>query len=385
MTASVDDAVADLRDGGIVCVVEGDDAEGNLVLAGDHASAEKISFFMTRARGHLTLALPESRCDELDLPRLAREASDARYQDAFTISIDAREGISWGISAADRAKTIHVAVNPSSGPADLVRPGHVSPLRARDGGVLERAGRNEAGVDLVRLAGCTPAAVACDVIADDGSLTTGAALLEWCAREGIKVVSVTDVIAYRRRVDKIVRRLTEVSLPTTAGDFRAIAFGELMSNRTHVALVKGEVEGKQDVLVRVHSACLFGDVFGTQLCDCQRELDAALKRIDAEGEGVVLYLVNDRSAADLSQLLARSPDDAEVPAHARLARSSRDYGIGAQVLRELGLSTIRVLTNFPRDLSALEPFGLTVVEQVPLEDGVSVEGLGTHHQDVGLA
>lgn len=353
--------------------------------AAEFTSPQTLSFYLTQARGHITVAMPAARCDELELPSLAQHFSESRYQDAFAISVDAREGVSMGISAEDRSRTIRVLVDPDSVASDLTRPGHVTPLRAMNGGVFERAGRNEAGVDLARLAGCVPAVVACDVLGDDGSLVTGSELVGWCREHDINVVTLRAVVAHRRRVETIVERVNEVRLPTSFGDFRAVAFRDLVSGRSHLALVKGAVDGKEAVLVRVHSGCLFGDVFRARSCDCRRELMGALERVEEEGEGVVLYLVNDRSGTDLAQQLGVLPTHRQASIHARMKRSTQDYGIGAQILKDLGLSTIRVLTNFPRNMSGLEAFGLEVVEQVPFGSDTLEASVARHHQDAGLA
>jgi 3,4-dihydroxy 2-butanone 4-phosphate synthase/GTP cyclohydrolase II len=328
------------------------------------------------------------------------ERNETPYGTAFTVSIEAREGISTGISAADRSRTIQVAVDPSQGADALVQPGHVFPLRARRGGVLERTGQTEAAVDLARLAGLQPAGVVCEVMKDDGTMARVPDLIEFCREHALKLVTVADLIEYRRRREKLVERVATVRMPTAHGEFTAVAFKEKLTGKHHVALVKGEVEGAQNVLVRVHSECLTGDVFHSLRCDCGEQLEHALERIEREGRGVLLYMAQEgRGIGLLNKLRAyelqeQGLDTVEANLELGFPADARDYGIGNQVLADLGLTTIRILTNNPKKLTGIEGFGLTVVEQVPIEVSPNEEnarylatkreklGHRLHHQDL---
>ena len=289
------------------------------------------------------------------------------------MSIEAREGVSTGISAHDRARTIQVAIDPSSTPNDLVQPGHVFPLRAKPGGVLQRAGQTEAAVDLARLAGLIPAGVVCEIMNEDGSMARVPDLTTFCERHDLKLVTVADLIEYRRRMEKLVERVVSVHLPTEHGEFQAIAYRELIDGKRHVALVKGDVEGAENVLVRVHSECLTGDVFHSLRCDCGEQLELSLDRIEAEGSGVLLYMAQEgRGIGLLNKLKAyelqeSGLDTVEANLELGFPADAREWGIGNQILADLGLTTIRILTNNPAKLSGLDGYGLTVVEQVPIE------------------
>jgi 3,4-dihydroxy 2-butanone 4-phosphate synthase/GTP cyclohydrolase II len=353
----------------------------------------------THGRGLICLCLTELRCDELQL-RPMTERNETPYGTAFTISIEAREGISTGISAPDRSRTIQVAIDPSKGAADLVQPGHVFPLRARPGGVLQRAGQTEAAVDLARLAGLNPAGVVCEVMNDDGTMARVPDLIPYCERHGVKMITVADLIEYRRRTEKLVERTTAVRLPTAYGEFTALAFREKLTGKHHLALVKGEVEGAHEVLVRVHSECLTGDVFHSLRCDCGEQLDQALLQIAAEDRGVLLYMAQEgRGIGLLNKLRAyelqeNGLDTVEANLELGFPEDAREWGIGNQILADLGLTTIRILTNNPKKISGLEGFGLTVVEQVPIEMPPNAEnrrylatkraklGHRLHHQDL---
>jgi 3,4-dihydroxy 2-butanone 4-phosphate synthase / GTP cyclohydrolase II len=372
--ATIEDALEDIREGKFVVVVDAADREneGDLTIAAQFATPEAINFMAMHARGLVCLCLTEERCDELGLRQMT-DQNETPFGTAFTVSIEAREGVTTGISAPDRARTIQVAIDRSKGPGDLVQPGHVFPLRARPGGVLQRAGQTEAAVDLARLAGLNPAGVVCEIMRDDGTMARVPDLVPYCERHGLKMITVEDLIEYRRQTEKLVERMTSVRLPTAYGDFTAVAFRETMTGKHHVALVKGEVDGREDVLVRVHSECLTGDVFHSLRCDCGEQLELALERIAAEPRGVLLYMAQEgRGIGLLNKLKAYELQEAgldTVEANLELgfAADLREYGIGSQILADLGLSTIRILTNNPKKMTGIEGFGLAVVEQVPIE------------------
>ena len=399
--ASVEEAIEEIRRGRFVVVVDAADREneGDLTIAAQFATPEAINFMATHGRGLICLCLTEERCDELRL-RPMTDRNETPFGTAFTISIEAREGITTGISARDRSRTIQVAIDPSKGPADLVQPGHVFPLRARAGGVLRRAGQTEAAVDLARLAGLNPAGVVCEVMNDDGTMARVPDLIPYCAEHGLKMITVADLIEYRRRHEKLVERTTSVRLPTTYGEFTAVAFRERLTGKHHVALVKGEVDGAHDVLVRVHSECLTGDVFHSLRCDCGEQLDQALQQIAAEDRGVLLYMAQEGRGIGLLnklrtyELQEQGLDTVEANIELGFAADAREWGIGNQILADLGLTTIRILTNNPKKISGLEGYGLTVVEQVPIETPPNAEnrrylsakrdklGHRLHHQDL---
>jgi 3,4-dihydroxy 2-butanone 4-phosphate synthase/GTP cyclohydrolase II len=399
--ATIEEAIEDIRQGRFVVVVDAADREneGDLTIAAQFATPEAVNFMTKEARGLICLCLTEERCDELGLRQMT-ERNETPYGTAFTVSVEAREGVTTGISAPDRSRTIHVAVDPEAKPEDLVQPGHVFPLRAREGGVLSRAGQTEAAVDLARLAGLIPAGVVCEIMNEDGTMARVPDLIPYCERHGLKLITTAALIEYRRRHERLVERMTTVSMPTVYGDFTAVAFRETLTGKHHVALVKGDVEGAENVLVRVHSECLTGDVFHSLRCDCGEQLEQALERIAAEEQGVLLYMAQEgRGIGLLNKLRAyelqeNGYDTVEANLELGFQPDMRDYGIGNQILAELGLTTIRILTNNPKKITGIEGFGLEVVEQVPIETTPNAQnarylatkrdklGHKLHHQDL---
>ena len=371
--ASIEEAIEEIRAGRMVVVCDDEDREneGDLTMAAQFATPEAINFMAREGRGLICLALTSERCAELGLDLMAAK-NESPFETAFTVSVEAREGVTTGISAADRARTIQVAIDPHSSPRDLVQPGHVFPLKAKAGGVLERTGQTEAAVDLARLAGLNPSGVICEIMNDDGTMARVSDLEPYCERHGLKMVTVADLIAYRRRHDRLVERVVSTTLPTGFGTFTVVGYRSLVDDKHHVAMVKGDVRDKEDVLVRVHSECLTGDVFHSLRCDCGEQLESALAMIEGEGEGVLLYLAQEgRGIGLLNKLKAYNLQDGgldTVDANIELGLpvDLRDYGIGAQILVDLGLSRIRILTNNPKKIRGLEGYGLSVSEQVPI-------------------
>ena len=401
--STIDDAIEDIRAGKmvVVCDAEERENEDDLTMAAQFATPEAINFMAKHGRGLICLALTGERCDELGLDLMAAK-NESGFGTNFTVSIEAREGVSTGISAHDRARTIQVAIDPRTKPQDLVQPGHMFPLKAKSGGVLERTGQTEAAVDLARLAGLNPSGVICEVMNDDGTMARVPDLEQYCERHGLKMITVADLIAYRRKHDKLIERVVETSLPTDYGEFNVVGFCSLVDDKHHIAMVKGEVDGKDDVLVRVHSECLTGDVFHSQRCDCGQQLETALRQIEDAGEGVLLYLAQEgRGIGLLNKLRAyklqeEGLDTVDANLKLGLPADLRDYGIGAQILVDLGLSTIRLLTNNPKKIVGLEGYGLRVSDQVPIQHDATEhnrdylrtkkEKLGhlLHHQGLAL-
>jgi 3,4-dihydroxy 2-butanone 4-phosphate synthase / GTP cyclohydrolase II len=372
--ASIEEAIEAIRDGQMIIVVDDEDREneGDLTIAAEKITPAIINFMATHGRGQICLSMTGQRLDELEIP-LAVNANTTPFGTAFCVPIDAKKHVTTGISAADRAATVLAAIDSSTRPTDLARPGHISPLRARDGGVLVRTGQTEAAVDLARIAGLYPAGVICEIMNEDGTMARVPELTRFARRHKLLMITIADLINYRMRTEALVRRIAAAELPTEHGAFRVIAFESPIDRETHVALVRGDIGDGENVLVRVHSRCLTGDVFHSARCDCGPQLDAAMDRIAREGRGVLLYLNQEGRGIGLAnkirayELQDQGFDTVEANERLGFKADQRDYGIGVQILKDLGVRSMRLLSNNPRKLVGLDGYGLSVVEWLPLE------------------
>ncbi|HJV04925.1 MAG TPA: bifunctional 3,4-dihydroxy-2-butanone-4-phosphate synthase/GTP cyclohydrolase II [Actinomycetota bacterium] len=381
--SSIEDAIDDVRRGRMVIVVDDADREneGDLIIAAEKVTPEAIAFMVRHTSGVVCMPVVGERLDKLEIPLMVADATDSQ-RTAFTVSVDVVHGTTTGISAPDRAATIRAMIDPQTRPADLMRPGHVFPLRYREGGVLKRAGHTEAAVDLARLAGLYPAGVLCEIVNEDGTMARLPDLVRFARRHRLRIISIADLIRYRRRSEQLVRQVAEARIPTIYGEFRAVAYESTVDERVHVAMVMGEVGDGRDILVRVHSECLTGDVFHSMRCDCGTQLDDALGKIGAAGRGVLLYIRGHEGRAiglphklRAYRLQEDGRDTVEANVELGFEPDPRDYGIGAQILHDLGVRTMRLLTNNPAKRAGLEGYGLSIAERVPLETAPTAENL----------
>jgi 3,4-dihydroxy 2-butanone 4-phosphate synthase/GTP cyclohydrolase II len=372
--SAIEEAIADIQQGKMIVIVDDEDREneGDLMVAAEMATPELINFMAKFGRGLICLTLTESRTRELGLSMMVDD-NESAFETPFTVSIDARNGISTGISAADRAHTIKVAIDPESSRGDLVKPGHIFPLRAKNGGVLVRMGQTEASVDIARIAGLQPYGVICEIMNDDGTMARVSHLTEFIKEHDLKMITTKDLAEFRLKKEALVEEVTSTILPTHSGEFRSVVFKNVLNDQAHIALVKGEIQADEPTLVRVHSQCLTGDVFGSYRCDCGEQLKKSMEMIDQEGKGVLLYLYQEgRGIGIVNKMKAyalqdKGKDTVQANEELGFKPDLRDYGIGAQILRKLGLGKIRIMTNNPRKIVGLEGYGLEMVERVSIE------------------
>ena len=371
---TIEEAIEDIKQGKMVILCDDEDREneGDLTMAAEKVTPEAINFMAKLGRGLICLPLTIERCEEHQLQPMVSENTSA-FNTAFTVSIESKKNVTTGISASDRATTILTAINPNTKPTDLAKPGHVFPLKSAKGGVLVRSGQTEGAVDLARLAGLYPAGVICEIMNDDGTMSRVPELMEFSKKHNLKIITIKDLIQYRLRNESLVKREAQTILPTDFGDFTAIAYRSIIDNHTHIALIKGKIDDGSEILVRVHSMCLTGDVFGSRRCDCGEQLHHAMELIEKEGKGVILYLYQEgRGIGLLNKLKAyelqdKGMDTVEANEHLGFKPDLREYGIGAQILVDLGLKKIRIITNNPRKIIGIHGYGLEVVERVPTE------------------